>query len=131
MPTKVPNTEERKTRLKNKDGGIVYNGEKSDNLGMDLESKIFVFKYLNTKQWRQAEIFSAGLQATARGVAKLGSYMANKGTSEYKTIMSVDSWDRFHANPVTEKDQLIGMEFVFMNGGVTKFGQSKLGGDIA
>ena len=53
----------------------------------------------NTEEWRRAEFLSANISASARGLAKLGTFMANKGTVDGKTIMSEASWQDFHANP--------------------------------
>ena len=54
---------------------------------------------LNSEDWRRAELLSANISASARGLAKLGTYMTNKGTADGKTIMSEASWQEFHSDP--------------------------------
>lgn len=52
----------------------------------------------NDIAFRSAEILSAGVLASARGLAKLGAYMANRGSFEGREIMHEKSWEEFHAN---------------------------------
>ena len=40
------------------------------------------------EEYRRAELLSANCSASARGLAKLGAYMANKGTHKGKSIMT-------------------------------------------
>jgi hypothetical protein len=35
----------------------------------------------------------------ARSLAKLGAYMANKGTFQGKELMTEDAWNQLHAEP--------------------------------
>ena len=44
--------------------------------------------------------------------------MANKGTSNGKTIMSEQSWNQFHANPDTLTQPRTDWETTFVDGGV-------------
>ena len=53
----------------------------------------------NSEDWRRAEILSANISASARGLAKLGTYMTNKGSTDGHTIMSEASWQEFHSDP--------------------------------
>ena len=85
---------------------------------MNADGETGQFAYFNTEEWRRGEILSANVSASARGLAKLGAYMANKGTALGKTIMSEESWDKFHANVNTKYDFLISMETAFTDGGV-------------
>lgn len=44
------------------------------------------------------------MNGSARGLSKIGAYMANNGTFNGKTIMSKQTCDLFHANPTTLTD---------------------------
>ena len=43
---------------------------------------------------------SGNCHASARGFAKLGAYMANKGTFKGDSIMSEEAWEYIHGDPV-------------------------------
>ena len=53
----------------------------------------------NDQEWRMAEYLSAACLASARGLARLGAYMSNKGTLEGKQIMTEEAWRKFHDGP--------------------------------
>ena len=61
---------------------------------------------------------SANTKASARGLAYLGGFMANKGTFNGRTIMSGSAWDKVHANPTLEPDFGSGMVTRFTDGGL-------------
>ena len=79
---------------------------------------MFGVNVLNSKEWRQAEVVSANVSASARGLAKLGTWMAQRGTADGKTIMSEKAWEEFHGGLDTRVDFGIGMVTSFTNGGV-------------
>lgn len=53
-------------------------------------------EWANSRDWRACEMLSANVQASARGLSKLGSYMAQGGTADGRTIMSEEGWEEFH-----------------------------------
>ena len=79
---------------------------------------MFGMNVLNAKEWRQSESISAKVSASARGLAKLGPSMAQRGTANGKTIMSEKAWEEFHGGLDTRVDFGIGMVTSFTNGGV-------------
>ena len=102
----VPDSEERAARLL---VGPVWKAE----YGMSAES------LMNSDDMRRAEVLSANVNASARGLAKMGAYMANRGTFEGKTIMSESSWNEFHSNVDVRPDESLGgLEYSMTNGGV-------------
>ena len=48
---------------------------------------------------RMGEHPSCGNHCSGRGMAKLGAFMANKGSFEGKTLMSEKMWEEFHSEP--------------------------------
>jgi len=72
----------------------------------------------NSEGLRGAEIWSSNVMASARGLAKFGAYMANKGTAFGETIMCEDQWYKFHGNRNEKYDYGIGALTVFTDGGV-------------
>lgn len=60
--------------------------------------------WANSAEYRKAELLSTNIHASAKGLAKLGSYMAQKGIAEDRRIMPEASWNDFHADEVTEVD---------------------------
>ena len=42
---------------------------------------------------------SGGNHCSGRGMAKLGAYMANRGSFDGKTLMSEKMWEEFHSEP--------------------------------
>lgn len=77
--------------------------------------------FTNAKDFRQGELYSSSALASARGLAKLGTYMAQKGTAGGKTIMSAETWGKFHENVITAYDQLLSFKSHFSDGGVNHF----------
>jgi hypothetical protein len=48
---------------------------------------------MNSDDWKRAEIPSIGDYCSARGLAKLAAYMANKGTLNGDQLMTEDTWN--------------------------------------
>lgn len=69
-----------KERLKNKNAGVLI--KKSQG------RSVFGITWYNDREFRQGESPSAGTLASARGLAKLGAYMSNKGTFDGETLIS-------------------------------------------
>ena len=61
---------------------------------------------------------SANTKASARGLAYLGGFMANKGTFQGKTILTEEAWEKFHGNPTLEYDLSTRSITRFTDGGV-------------
>jgi hypothetical protein len=68
------------------------------------------------------EIPSTGVNGTAYALAKLAAYMANQGTFEGKTILSLSAWEEMHSEPVINKDALFNIHTSITKGGLGKFG---------
>ena len=58
----------------------------------------------NMPACRTAEIVSGYCNASARGLGKLAAFMANKGTFDGKSIMSEDTWQEAHSDPVMKPE---------------------------
>jgi len=91
--------------------------------------------FANSDEWRRAEVMSANTLGSARGLSKLGAYMANGGSAWGKTIMSERAHDDFHANPYELYDYAIFNPTIFTDGGVADtgdgfFGWAGFGGSI-
>lgn len=61
---------------------------------------------------------AAGFVASARGLAKLGAYLANKGTFEGKTLISEETHNSMHANSRTLPDAIWLNRTTFTQGGL-------------
>jgi len=59
-------------------------------------------KYVNSKNGQVGETASGLMLASARGLAKLAAYMANRGQLDGQVMFSEASWDEMHAEPTTE-----------------------------
>jgi len=55
--------------------------------------------------------------ATARGIARLGAFMANRGTFEGKTLMSEKTWEEFHSEPIVRCEAPFGQRTAMTKGG--------------
>jgi hypothetical protein len=66
-----------------------------------------------------AEHHSMGHHGSARGMAKLAAFMANKGTFQGQKLMSEATWEDFHSNPVVETEIPWGNRTSFTQGGVS------------
>ena len=106
----MPETEERTARKAMIEGGFIDKPEYAEDP---------MFGYMNSKDWRAAEMVSASTSASARGLAKLGTWMAQRGTADGRTIMSEKAWDDFHAGLDRRADMsYFPYETAFTNGGV-------------
>ena len=112
-PELVPETEERLARIENIDNSTIDKPEYHEGV-----TTMFGVNVLNSKEWRQAEVVSANVSASARGLAKLGTWMAQKGTADGKTIMSEEAWEEFHGGLDKRFDFKDGVFSTFTNGGV-------------
>ena len=69
-----------------------------------------------------AEMLSGNTKASARSLAKLGTFMANGGkTKGLGKIMSKNTWNKFHANGETVYDIVVSQPTTFTDGGVAYF----------
>jgi CubicO group peptidase (beta-lactamase class C family) len=64
---------------------------------------------------------AAGIVASARGLAKLGAYLANKGTFEGKALISEETHNLMHANSRTLPDALWVYRTTFTQGGLCHY----------
>merc|ERR1719244_816694 len=74
----------------------------------------------NKKEIREAEVPSVNGNCSARGLAVLGSAMANKGVHNGIRILSESAWENMHADPVNGK-LFLDLEIPFTQGGVAQF----------
>ena len=82
------------------------------------------FAMMNSDDWKKAEIPSIGDYCSARGLAKLAAYMANKGTLNGDQLMTEETWNQLHADPrnVTE---FSGIQTIFTRGGMCYFSKAQ------
>ena len=59
-------------------------------------------KYINSKPGMVGETASGFMLASARGLAKLAAYMANRGQLDGQVMLSEGCWDEMHAEPTAE-----------------------------
>lgn len=77
-------------------------------------------KFTKTKEIMEGETPSAFTFASARGLAKLGAAMANKGSFNGNQILSEQGWDEFHAEPKMALE-LSGGRTNYTQGGINRF----------
>ena len=103
---------------------------------------------INSKKFRQGESPSFGAAASARGMAKLAAAMANRGEVRHSSLfqilspiwiccifalhiqipgggsslISAETWDLMHGNPVKRLDAAFFLETNFSQGGVNFYG---------
>lgn len=80
--------------------------------------------HFGSKIGQQGEIPSANIHASARALAKLGAFMANKGTFEDTQLISTEVWEEMHSEPVMRPQMSIGrgdVRNLFTKGGFGKF----------
>ena len=69
------------------------------SIGFEIKSKIATRKfYMQSDQVRKLEIPSANFNASARGLAMLGAYMANKGQLCGKRLISEETCELLHSD---------------------------------
>jgi len=79
-------------------------------------------------EFRTGEEMSANVFASARGLAKMGAYMANKGTFNGKTVMSKKAWKSFHAGESDVYDWTFKGITKLFNSGVSTYTDLKTDG---
>ena len=65
------------------------------------------------------------MHASARAIAKLGAFMANKGSFQEKQLMSEEVWEEMHSEPVMQPRLGLGRGDIrncFTKGGISKYG---------
>jgi hypothetical protein len=74
------------------------------------------------------EIPSRGCYASARGLAKLSSIMANKGfyPDKNKKILSDETWNDYHSDPTTREEPLFNNKSTYTKGGAHMFGKKNI-----
>jgi hypothetical protein len=78
------------------------------------------FKIRNDLEYLEGETASCNVVASARGLAKLGAIMANKGHYRGKRLLSEETWHLMHSSPRIE-DTLPLIKTNFYKGGVNAF----------
>lgn len=75
-------------------------------------------KWVNEEAWRRAEVLSANTSASARGLAFLGTIMANRGVgADGERYIPEQGWREFHEGKDRRVDQSYGVTNTFSNGG--------------
>jgi CubicO group peptidase (beta-lactamase class C family) len=69
----------------------------------------------------KADCLALSLQATARGLAKLAAFMANKGTFQGQKLMSEETWNDFMSDSTT-KNLLTFLPTSMVKGGLMQCG---------
>jgi len=77
---------------------------------------------INDDVLRMAEHPSGCSLSSARGIARLGAFMANRGTYDGNTLMSEATWEEFHSEPIVQCEVPFGQRSAFTKGGVSQFG---------
>ena len=78
---------------------------------------------VNTKEFMMGEIPSANGHASARGLAKIASAMANQGKFESTQVLSQEAFDQLHED--AKEGDMVFHKNMFTKGGVAKFGPVK------
>ena len=63
------------------------------------ESMDDMFKAMQAPEGLAMEAASFNVNASARNLAKLAAFMANKGTLDGKQLLSEDGWNKLHGEP--------------------------------
>merc|ERR1712168_11086 len=73
----------------------------------------------------KGELPSANMVANARSFARIASTMANKGQGEgsQETIMTEETWQKFHDKPETAYDVFLNITTNFSQGGINVYRQ--------
>merc|ERR1711962_114969 len=74
---------------------------------------------VNTEELRRAEMPSSNANCSARGLAVLGSAMANRGVHNGVRILGEPAWRAMHADPVD--GHVLEAEVPFTQGGLARF----------
>jgi CubicO group peptidase (beta-lactamase class C family) len=78
-------------------------------------------KFSGAEAGQRAECLNLSLHATARALAKLSAFFANKGTLKGKKLMSEETWNDFHSDEQTKK-MLTFLPTTFNKGGLGIWG---------
>jgi CubicO group peptidase (beta-lactamase class C family) len=104
-------------------------GQKMNNLvELDIQKEkryeAFGSPYFNETKAKMGEIPSAGSYASARALAKLGAFMANKGSLGDSTLLDEQTWQEIHSDPktLTEAYLFYGLRTTYTKGGLHLFG---------
>ena len=84
----------------------------------DIEDMLNKFCYTVVKT---GEIPSANGQCSARGIARIAAMMANKGEVDGIRILSEETWEAVHGNPIVKEMYPTGDVTCFTQGGVNIF----------
>ena len=81
---------------------------------------------INADQFRSGETPSCSIQASTRGLAKLGVPMANYGILNGKKFISYKTWEECHSAPKTVYENLLDWRSIYTKGGFFSFNNSLL-----
>ena len=95
------------------------------------ELKSFGMDTMNNKTIRMGESVSAACLASARGLAKIAQFMANRGKADGQQLISEESWEDMHAEPKEVIEFPMGMVTYYTKGGLNRFTHSDKHGDAA
>ena len=73
---------------------------------------------VNRTDWRTGETPSGGMQASARGLARIASLMANQGSIGGKQVIGKKTVEELHSEPVVEYEALTDKRTIYTKGGV-------------
>lgn len=76
------------------------------------------YLFLNDKACRVGEMPGAAIYGTARGMAKFGAFMANKGTLNGQTLLDETTWSLMHLDHKTAVDAHFGNRVIYTLGGI-------------
>ena len=73
---------------------------------------------VNRTDWRTGETPSGGMQASARGLARIASLMANQGSIGGKQVIGKKTVEELHSEPVVQYEALTDKRTIYTKGGV-------------
>jgi len=107
--------------------GLMFKGKEYGNKKLALETVgnhtfISIIKQFELSVLKTGEVPSANGHCSARGLAKIASVMANKGSIDGIEILSEETWTEFH-HGYEEKEIMypFGLQSHFSHGGVNYF----------
>jgi CubicO group peptidase (beta-lactamase class C family) len=111
--------------------------------GSAFSNPEFNIEYVNTKEWRNAEIPAANGHGTARALAKLYGILANGGSRDGIHILNPETIEKGRTAEVEGKDLvlanikskfglgfMLGTEHISMGPGIKSFGHGGAGGSL-
>ena len=75
---------------------------------------------------RLGESPSTFCHASAEGLAKLGQFMANRGTFQGNQLISEATWDQYHSEITTKVEMMTGTRWTFCKGGSGVMGEKAI-----